>query len=200
MLLGGGGHALSLLEALPQGAEAIGYTALARSNGMPIAWLGTDDDFRNRFSPDDVRLLCAFVYNGRPDLRLRQRIIDGFVGWRFFTMVASTAVVTPESVVGDGSEVMHRAIINRAKIGRNCVINTGAIVEHDCRIDDNVFVGPGAVIGGEVSIGADTFIGLGAMVRNGVKIASGVVVGMGAVITADICEPGIYVGCGRRIG
>lgn len=200
VLLGGGGHALSLLEAMPAAVAVKGYTAPEPSLGMPVRWLGIDKDFRELYTPGEVRLLCAFVYGGRPDLELRRRIIGEYAGWHFYTLVAPTATVTRFSRLGEGTEVMHRAVVNRATLGRHCVVNTGAVVEHDCRIADNVFIGPGAVLGGEVSVGADSFIGLGAMVRNGVSIPPGTVVGMGAVITSDISEPGVYVGHGRRIG
>lgn len=192
-LIGGGGHALSLLEALPAGLEIAGYIAPAESAAMPLPWLGDDAAFRARYSPEDVELLCAFVYGGRPDLRLRARIIASYSAYTFASLVAPSAVVTPRSEIAGGCAVLHRAVVNRARLGQHCVVNTGAIVEHDCRIGDNVFIGPGAVLGGEVEVGCDSFIGLGARIRNGVRIGEGVTIGMGAVVTADVPEPGVYV-------
>lgn len=194
-LIGGGGHALSLLEAIPPGIEIAGYIAPAESGAMPLPWLGDDAAFRARYSPEDVELLCAFVYGGRrrPDLTLRARIIASYSAYAFSTLVAPSAVVTPRSEIAGGCAVLHRAVVNRARLGQHCVVNTGAIVEHDCRIGDNVFIGPGAVLGGDVEVGCDSFIGLGARIRNGVRIGEGVTIGMGAVVTADVPEPGVYV-------
>ena len=48
VLLGGGGHALSLLEAFPPLTRAIGYTALEPSPKMPVEWLGDDAACSNR--------------------------------------------------------------------------------------------------------------------------------------------------------
>ena len=38
------------------------------------------------------------------------------------------------------------------KIGKNVLLNTGCIIEHDCILEDNVQVGPGAYVGGNVLI------------------------------------------------
>ena len=38
---------------------------------------------------------------------------------------------------------MPGVIINSgAKIGKNCIINTGVIIEHDCVIEDNCHISP----------------------------------------------------------
>ncbi len=198
-LIGGGGHALSLLEAMPESMHPIGYTALNRSPKMSLPWLGDDQSFREKYSAEETEMICAFVYNGRPDLSLRRKIIESFQGYKFATLIASSAIVTPESQLGEGTQVLNRATINRAVIGRHCVINTGAIIEHDCKLDENVFIGPGAILGGEVKIGANAFIGLGAMVRNGISICNGAVIGMGAVVTSDVNQPGIYVAHGKHL-
>lgn len=199
VLIGGGGHALSLMEAMPDCLRPEGYTALGANSKMSLPWLGDDQTFRDTYGPEYAFMTCAFVYNGRPDLTIRRRIIDGFNGYRFAILKASSATVTSSSSLGEGTQVLHRAVINRASLGQHCIVNTGAVVEHDCRIGANVFIGPGAVIGGEVTLGDDVFIGLGACVRNGVEICSGAIVGMGAVVTSDIKRPGIYVAHGKHL-
>lgn len=199
VFLGGGGHALSLLEAFPPLTRPIGYVAPAPSPAMPLEWLGDDETFKCLFHPEDVELLCAMVYGGRPDLRVRRKITDAFSDYAFATLIAPSAVVTDNSEIGEGSEIMHCAVVNRATLGRQTVVNTGAIIEHDCVISDNVFIGPGVVIGGEVKIGDDCFIGMGSCIRNGVSIPAGTTVGMGATVTADIPEPGTYVGSGNSL-
>lgn len=194
VLVGGGGHALSLLEAMDDVKSVRGYIALEPSESMPLAWLG--DDSAARALRDDSLFHIAFVYAGLPEMSLRRKIIEKYetLGARFATITASTAIITANSRLADGCAVLHRAVVNRAHIGRNVVVNTGAVVEHDCEIGSNTFIGPGAVIGGGVTVGSDCFIGLGSRVKNGVAIAPGVTVGMGAVVTDDLREPGIYHG------
>ncbi|MFU7517972.1 serine acetyltransferase, partial [Clostridium sp. HCS.1] len=38
----------------------------------------------------------------------------------------------------------------------NSIVNSGAIVEHDCKIGDFVHVAPGVTMSGSVAIGSDT--------------------------------------------
>ena len=60
----------------------------------------------------------------------------------------------------------------KVKIGKNTIINSGAIVEHGSVIGDHCHVAPGAIILGDVSIGSETFVGAGTVVREGVSIAA----------------------------
>ena len=51
--------------------------------------------------------------------------------------------------IGEGSIIMHGAIINAcAEIGKNTIINTGVLIEHDTLIEDNCHVATRAVING----------------------------------------------------
>ena len=48
---------------------------------------------------------------------------------------------------------MHGAIVNKnCKIGKNCIINTGSILEHDTNIGDNCHISTGAIVNGGVTI------------------------------------------------
>ena len=194
VLVGGGGHALSLLEALRDPKAVRGYIALEASPSLTLEWLGDDEAARGL--RDDSLFHIAFVYSGLPVMALRRKIIEKYetMGARFASIIAPTAIVTRNARIADGCAVMNGAIVNRAHIGRHAVVNTGAIVEHDCEIGSNTFIGPGAVMGGAVKIGSDCFIGLGSRIKNGVTIAPGITVGMGAVVTDDLREPGIYHG------
>lgn len=195
VLVGGGGHALSLIESLPENIEIAGYTALAPSEKISADWLGDEcADPSIPYLPYPFHI--AFIYSGIPEMSKRKRIIDRFEksGARFASIISPLSVVTPNSFIGEGCAVLSGAIINRATLSRHVVVNTGAIIEHDCVLGDNTFIGPGAIVGGGVSIGDDCFIGLGAKIRNGISISSGITVGMGAIVTRDLTEPGIYYG------
>ncbi len=186
-LIGGGGHCESLLKALPKGLEPLGYTDLAPAPGLALPYLGTD-------SAASGPVHIAVALGADDSLATRRRVIDRFSAFEFVTIVAPTAIIAHSSIIGSGSAVLHRAVVNGAAIGRNCIVNTGAILEHSVAVGENCFIGPGAIICGGVTIGSDTVIGAGAIVRNGVKICGGAVIGMGAVVTRDITAPGRYVG------
>lgn len=193
ILIGAGGHALSLAEFA--GENFAGYLAPSPNPDMPFPWLG--DDSKAGSYPE---VHIAFVYAGLPLMQRRRTLIDYYEksGAKFVSLISPTAIVTPSSRIEEGCAVMAGAIVNRASLGRNVVVNSGAIVEHDCTIGDNTFIGPGAVIGGFTSIGENCFIGLGARIANNITIADNITIAMGAVVNRNLTEPGIYHGTPLR--
>ena len=194
ILIGGGGHALSLLETLSDYNQIAGYADMQPSKDMPIPYLGTDADVLANYKPEEYDIQVTLVYTSEVNLQLRKRILERYKSYHSHTFVAQTALVTRNSILGEGSVAMEKAVVNRSSIGKNTVINTGAIIEHNCIIGNNCFIGPGAVLCGGVRVGDDTFIGAGSVVRDDVTIASDCTVGMGSLVTKDITEAGVYHG------
>ncbi|MCH5228642.1 MAG: hypothetical protein J1F12_01440 [Muribaculaceae bacterium] len=197
IMIGAGGHALSLAEFSAE--RIIGYISPEENDEMPGQWLGDDETGISLIKEGD-KFHMAFIYSGWPRMQARRALISRYLekGARFITLVSPNAIITKSSRIGEGSAVLAGAIVNRAKLEANVVVNSGAIVEHDCIIGENTFIGPGAVIGGFTHIGRDCFIGLGARIGNGLTIGDNITVAMGAVVNKDLTEPGIYHGCPVR--
>lgn len=192
-LIGGGGHALSLLEILPGDMMVAGYVDFRDVPGMTLSRLGDDQSFVESASKD-LAVLITMVSGKSCSLSARARLIRMYEGYVSPVIVASTAVVAGDVAMGDGTAVFHRAVVNAGtSLGRHCIVNTGAIVEHGCTLGDNVFVGPGAVVCGGVTIGDNVYIGANATLRPGVKVCSDAIIGLGAAVVTDIVEPGTYV-------
>lgn len=199
IIIGAGGHARSVIENAPENTF-LGYVApepAAIAFGLPYE--GDDGYIIANFNPDEFGIHLAIGFNDGCRLSLRRSIIERYKDFEAVTMISPSAIVTPNSVIEGGCAIMSRAVVNRSVLGQHCVVNTGAVIEHDCHIGTNVFIGPGAIICGEVTLGDDVFIGAGAVIRNGVSVCASASVGMGAVVTHDITEPGIYVGSPARI-
>ena len=95
---------------------------------------------------------------------------------------------------------MQGAIIQSyACIGKHCIINTGASVDHDCVIEDYVHVSPHCTLCGNVSIGEGTWIGAGSVIIPGVKVGKWSVIGAGSVVIKDIPDNVVAVGYRCRI-
>jgi len=101
--------------------------------------------------------------------------------------------------LGFGNLILANAYINiNSSIGNLNIINTGAIVEHDCQIFDFVQLSPNVTLGGNVSILDFSFIGIGATVLPNIKITKDVLVGAHSVVLKDIDQSGKYVGVPLR--
>ncbi|MDE7024699.1 MAG: transferase [Paramuribaculum sp.] len=191
-LIGGGGHAVSLMEMMPCGYSVAGYVDFEPCDGLELPWLGTDCEFMARYPSMPVHIAVVMGRDG--NMKVRRGIIDRYACREMPVIVSSSALVTSHVIIGRGSAVMHRVVINGANIGECNVINTGAIIEHGVSTGSNVFIGPGAVICGGVTIGSDVMIGAGAVIRSNVAIPSGTVIGMGSVVTKSIDKSGVYAG------
>ena len=120
------------------------------------------------------------------DNKTRKRISEKLQE-NFFKAIHSSAIISNNSKIGEGSAVMQGAIINSgASIGKHCIINSGAIIEHDCEIEDFVHISPGTTLTGNVTVGEGTHLGAGAVVIPNIKIGRWCVIGAGAVIIENV--------------
>lgn len=115
------------------------------------------------------------------------------------TLIHPSAQISMNVTFGKGTVVMANAVINAcASVGRHCIVNSGAIVEHDNVIEDYVHLSPRVALGGTVRVGALTHIGIGATVSNNVRICENSIIGAGAVVVKNIERSGTYVGIPAR--
>lgn len=99
----------------------------------------------------------------------------------------SSAIISPRSFCAEGSMFCATSIvIVGARIGKGCIVNTGASIDHDCVLGDFVHIAPGTRLCGTVSVGSRTLIGVGSSVRPGIKIGANTIIGAGSVVVSDI--------------
>lgn len=145
------------------------------------------------------RLVLAIGHNGRR-LALARRIeaLCPQVIWQ--TLVHPSAVVAADAVLGGGSMVVARAVINPgASLGRHCIINTSAVVDHDCRLGDGSSLGPGAVLGGNVQLGEGAIVAIGATVINALRLGEHSLLGAGGTAVRDLPDFALALGVPARV-
>ncbi len=200
VLVGGGGHALSVMEVLPGSARPVGYVDFADVPGMTLPRLGDDAAFLGCPDVAGRQVLITMVSGRSCSLTARARLVELYDGFDSPVVVAPSAIVARNVALGKGTVVFHRAVVNVGSLlGKHCVVNTGAVVEHGCRIGDNVFIGPGSVVCGGVEIGDNVYVGANAVLRPGISVCSGSTIGLGAAVVSDIKSPGVYAGVPAKI-
>jgi sugar O-acyltransferase (sialic acid O-acetyltransferase NeuD family) len=111
-----------------------------------------------------------------------------------------TAFVADNAKIELGSQILAMsAVCVDVEIGRGCIVNTGALVDHECSLGDGVHVCPGACLAGCVVIGRYSMIGTGAVVLPRVRIGEGATVGAGAVVREDILPYSVVAGSPARV-
>jgi sugar O-acyltransferase (sialic acid O-acetyltransferase NeuD family) len=193
LIYGAGGHAKSVMEIVKQNnihaiagivddnKELIGKYVL----GIPV--LGTRDHLQVLHSKGVM--LAANGVGGILDIGIRVQIFETLesAGFSFPVLIHPRATIEPSAVVRAGAQVFANAYVgSEALLHEMCMVNTNAVVSHDCEIGSYTHVAPGALLAGHVSIGEKTLIGMGVTTTIGVKIGSGVRIGNGAIVLADV--------------
>lgn len=203
ILIGGGGHAGVLIEALRlQGRQILFATdddeGLHGSEVSGVRIEGPDGRVLE-VPPDSVGLVNAVGSVSAPTGR--RRVFEQFVerGYRFEQVIHPTAVLASSVELGEGVQVMAGAVIQpSAIIGPNVLINTRACVDHDCVIEAHVHVAPGVTLSGGVHVHDTVHIGTGATVIQSVDIGREAVVGAGAVVVRDVAAGATVLGVPAR--
>jgi len=191
IILGAGGHAKVLLDALKiKNVEIIGLTdknPQKKIDYIPGVEVLGDDREIFKHSPDAVRLV-----NGLGTVRSsteRKKIYERFkkVGYNFADVIHPSAIVSQYIKLFEGVQIMAGSIIQSGCIiGKNTIINTKVSIDHDCRIGNHVHIAPGVTISGEVEVGEGAHIGTGAVVLQGIQIGRNSTIGAGAIVTRNI--------------
>jgi UDP-perosamine 4-acetyltransferase len=202
LVLGGGGHAKVLIDALLlQSADIVGYTVPTPENKDPILGVPCigNDEAALKYSIDSIRLI-----NGLGSVRLpheRRRLFEEFKqrGYLFESVVHPSVLIANHVELSEGVQLMAGSIIQTGSyIGKNTIVNTKASVDHDCVIGDHVHLAPGVTLSGEVAVGNGVHIGTGATVIQGVRIGDNSLIGAGALVLNDVPENSTVMGVPAR--
>ena len=110
-------------------------------------------------------------------------------------LIHPSCIVSPHSIVGAGSILVPGSIVNsNVTIGRFCIVNAAATIEHDLFLCDGVLISPGVHFGGRTYCGEDAFVGIAACTVAGVSIGRDAVVGAGAVVLRDVAAEDVVAG------
>ena len=199
ILAGGGGHCKSCIDVIETMGkyEIYGIIDIAEKVGHKVLnykVIGTDADIP-RYAEQGFSFLITAGHVKENFLRKKLFQIISSVNGKLETIKANAAYVSRYAEIGRGTIIMHNAIVNaKVKIGDNCIINSGALLEHDTVIANHVHVSTMAAINGGCIIGENSFIGSNSVIVQGVSISSECTIGAGTVVHKNILTKGIYAG------
>jgi sugar O-acyltransferase (sialic acid O-acetyltransferase NeuD family) len=167
--------------------------------GVPI--FHGEKDFLVWLSAVDRRKVGFVAAIGGSGGRSRLAVHDYLTGLHVepISVVHPTSWVDATAMLGSGHQILAMAAVGvQVTLGRQCIVNTNATVDHDCHLGDGVHVMPGATIAGEVEIGDGVVIGSNATILPRRVIGDGALVGAGAVVVHDIRPGETVVGVPAR--
>ncbi len=185
LLVGGGGHCKSVMEA----AESAGYTILGildkpeEVGKQVLAYkvIGTDDDIPQYVDKVEFVITVGQIKSCEIRHKIAERIEKA--GGRLATIIASDSTVSKYATIGEGTVVLHKCVVNAdAIIGKNCIINTMANIEHEVEIGDFCHISTGTMVNGMTKVGHDTFIGSGSVLYNCIEVPSNSIIPAGTIL------------------
>ena len=197
VLVGGGGHCKSVVEA----AESAGYRILGvfdlmeniGRNILSTTVIGTDDDIPDYVNKAEFVVTVGFIKDPSVRIKIYNKIKEA--GGKLATVIASTAHVSKYASIGEGTVVLHHALVNAgAIVGNNVILNSFANIEHDALIGDRSHISTGAIVNGECRVGERCFIGSQSVLANCISVGEGIIVGAGSFVYKTITEKGVYSG------
>ena len=190
LMFGAGGHASVLADILMKQGQPLTAVfspqSIQRQALIGITHYKDDQDV-TLFNPEDCQVVIGIGPQPYGDSRSKLASNLQSRGYRFATVIADSAEVSTYASVQLGGQVLSGAIINAgARIEQHVVVNTRAVIEHDCKVASFSHIAPGAVLLGGAEIGPHAYIGAGATVLPSVKVGAGAVVGAGALVDRDV--------------
>ncbi len=197
VIYGAGGHGRSLAALVQKlgtydilgfidDGIPVGETVL----GLPVLGGGAD---LHTLAKDGVRMALNGI-GGISDLQSRLSAFNILrrTGFHIPTVIHPTAFIEDSAQLADGVQVFPFAYIGtQVEVQFGGIVNTGAIVSHDCVLGNYVNLSPGATLAGGVIVGERALIGMRATVNLYVKIGAGARVGNGATVKADVPDGGV---------
>ena len=182
VLIGAGGHALSVLDSVDRKRVAgfideykVGTIRGFDILGNAVHEIENKEDYIYHIAIGDV-----------PTRSRLYKIIKG-LGLEIETIVDKTSTISTFSEIHEGCYIGKNVVIDAdVKLEENVLINTGAIIEHGSRIGRNSNISTGAIINGDVEIERNVFVGSNTVCNGQLIIGKGSVVGSGAAVVSSV--------------
>lgn len=193
VIWGCAGHALVLTETLAlRGAQVVAFfdnrDVTSVFEGIPV-YRGLSGFEAWAASYPDPREVTGFVaiggHRGRERLEIQQTFLVR--GLRLSSVVHPAAEVSTHACLGAGSHVFAHALVAAgARVGKACIINHKASLDHESILGDGGHLAPGATVCGCVTLGCNVMVGAGAVILPRITVGDDVLIGAGAVVVSDI--------------
>lgn len=187
ILIGGGGHCKSCIDVIEQQgkyqiAGIVDVSEKLHQKILGYEIIAADEDLpRLADEYEDFMITLGQIKSPEKRIRIFKTLKD--LGVKLPVIISPLSYVSKHAEIGDGTIIMHQALINAgARIGNNCIINTKALIEHDAIIGDHCHIATGAVINGGVKVGSRTFFGSNAVCKEYIEIGEKAVIGCGTKI------------------
>jgi len=167
------------------------YYSKEEIDGIPVVTIET---LSERFSTRTHHIFAAIGYKSvRTHKKLFEKIAA--LSYPIASYISSQAHVDPSSKIGENCLILPGVILEPyTVIEKNCFVNSGAIVCHHAQVEAHSILAAGSLIGGYTKIGECSLIGFRAIVAELLQIAKETLLGAGSLLLNDTDSHTLYVG------
>ena len=187
VLIGGGGHCKSVIDVIEQEGQfqivgIIDKVELFGTDVLGYPVIGSDLDLESLAKKHSYALVTIGQIKS-PKPRVRLFDLAKKAGFTLPSIFSPRAYISKHAFIGDGTVVMHDALINaNASIGDNCIINSKALIEHDSSVYNHCHISTSVTINGGVTIEPGCFIGSGSTTRESIVIKKNSFIKAGSIV------------------
>ncbi|GAB89096.1 NeuD/PglB/VioB family sugar acetyltransferase [Gordonia rhizosphera] len=114
---------------------------------------------------------------------------------RFASIIDPTVRIPASCTVGVGAILLANTVLTAdVTLGDHVVTMPGAVITHNCVLEDFATLCAGVTLGGAVCVGQRAYLGTNSSVRQGVRVGSDSVLGMGAALLTDLPDAECWAG------
>jgi len=175
LLIGGGGHCKSVIDVIEQEGKFEIAGIIEKFTGeskevLAYPLVGTDAELAELRKKYKYAIITIGHLKSNA-IRVKLFSILKELDFTLPVIVSPLAYVSQHAEVAEGTVVLHHALVNAgAKVGKNCIINSKALVEHDATIEEHVHISTAAVVNGGAKVKANTFYGSNATSKEYVEL------------------------------
>lgn len=119
--------------------------------------------------------------------RIHTELVNSHCNLNFPPLIHRSSTISAFSDIGEGTVVMPGAVVGpNSQIGKFCIINTQASIDHDSSMLDFSSLAPAAATGGTVRIGIRSAVSIGAIVKHGILIGDDCVLGANSYLNEHL--------------
>ncbi|WP_374690670.1 acetyltransferase [Accumulibacter sp.] len=162
--------------------------------GLPLV---PSESLESSFPPERYDMFVAIGYNGLNSVRAKKCGEVVSRGYRLATYISSRASVWSDLKIGENCLIMEGNVIQPfVKIGHGVIMFCSSVISHHVEIGDYCFIGAEASLSGGVKVGANTFIGVNATIREHLIVGRDCIIGAGTLIMKNTVDGSGYLVAG----
>lgn len=167
------------------------YKTREEIDGLPVIAL---EEIEDHFSTESHYIFAAIGYKSvRTHKVLFEKIAQ--LSFSVASYISSKAIVDASCKIGINCLILPGVILEPdTTIEKNCFINSGAIVCHHTCIKAHTILASGSLIGGHTTIGESSLVGFNATVAELLQVADETLLGAGSLLLQNTEKHTMYVG------